>query len=261
MAHLLDLAAMADDVYLDLSAGPQGWTRHNARAPLGGLTGFFGASYQRRDTLVVAFRGSEKPGDDFFRDWLVNDLAIASRWIPIPQIAEAEIFARDAVLAARPTPRHIVIVGHSLGGALAQVTAGNMGGSLGVTFNAPGVRDHAWAYARAWANESQVLNLRVQGDPVSRFGRHVGRAPLVLANSNAPTTSGTAVRVLQGIAHGLFVGLQTGSPQVGLAMGLTGGIGGAVMQSAQAHLMNAVLASLRNNPLARRSPATLLAES
>lgn len=262
MARLIDLAAMAEDVYSDSTHGPSGWERHNSRAPLAGLTGFYGARYVQGRTLVIAFRGSEKPGDDFIRDWLINDIAIAARVIPVPQVTEAMGFAEDAILSARPAPTSIYITGHSLGGGLAQIVAGSIGSTIGVSFNAPGMADHVSSLFRARPNEDQVLNLRVAGDPVSKVGRHIGRPPIELANENCPTTVGTAVNVLTGIADGLFVGLRTGGhPVAMLALGAAGGgqaLAGAAMELAKAHLMNAVLACLRNNPLALRDPATLL---
>lgn len=273
LATILDLAAMAEDVYADAGSGPPGWVRvQRSRAPLAGLTGFYGASYRRGETLVVAFRGSEGFGDDAIRDWLVNDAAILSRFIPIAQVAEAQGFATNAITdaaAGGARPRHVYVVGHSLGGALAQIAAGNMAACVGVSFNAPGVRDHAFAATRAWTNADRVLNLRAVGDPVSAFGRHVGTGPLDLANPNAPTLGGTAVRVLNGIATGLFVGLQAGLPAAGaaglagsLALGIAGGgreLAGAAGDVAAAHKMNAVLAGLRNNPIGRRRPETVLA--
>ena len=249
------------DVYDDDLHGPRGWKRTHRRPALRGLTGFFGAVYRKGGTLVIAFRGSEGFNDDFIRDWLVNDVAILSKRIPIPQAVEAGSFARDAVEAAG-RKSVVYITGHSLGGALAQIVAGNLDGTIGVTFNAPGVRDRALSALRSWSNAAKVLNLRAEGDPVSKFGDHVGSEPVTLRNSNAPTLAGTAVKVYASMTLGLAIGLK--SRNAGVAVGMAAAsagaaVGEAVKHVAQAHTMDAVLACLRNNPIARKTPELLLA--
>ncbi len=264
MPNILDFANLSENVYYNQPTAPPGWERVNSKAPIKGITGFFGASYRHLKTkaFVIAFRGSEKPGDDAIRDWVVNDVAILSKMIPIAQVAEAEMFAAKEAGAVQGT---VYITGHSLGGALAQIVAGNRKGALGVTFNAPGVRDHLFARTRSWSNGAGVVNIRVDGDPVSAYGQHVGQAPITIGTSGITSAMSGAVQVMNSCMHGLFTGLSTGNPYFAMAnatasgMGTAGGLAVDTLKKAgTAHTMGAVFAALHRNPIADRTAEALL---
>jgi hypothetical protein len=261
MATVMDLAGLAGDCYKDNSTNCGQWIRIQDTPPLGGITGFFGAAYAGGDggrELVIAFRGSEGPGADFIRDWVVNDVAIASSCIPIIQVGEAELFARS--LVGLVSARKYYVVGHSLGGALAQIVAGNLAGTIGLSFNAPGVMGHVWALSRRWINAAANWNIRADGDPVSKVGEHVGHEPITIGSSGISSMLAEALTVYQGINSGLFVGLASGVPQLALVTAAVGGAGavvGIAKKSIAAHQIGAIMAGLKDNPIANLRPEEL----
>ena len=255
MINVLELARIADDVYLDHSKGSGGWHRITNRPANGGQTGFFGASYRKGNVMIIAFRGSEKK--DFGRDWIVNDGAILSKAAPLPQIHEAENFTAS-VLTSAGHKTIVYILGHSLGGALAQVVAGHRGGLTGVTFNAPGMRDHMFNGHPKWGNAGHIVNLRAQKDPVSRFGKHIGKGPVAIRDSNAG--GGHHPHVFHCHGGNPFVGFLH---QVDAALHNAGDAvaqaGTNIMNTFKSHTMTSVLLDLSHDPIASRTPEQLLA--
>ena len=131
--------------------------------------GFYCASYTSDAESVLAFRGT----DDFW-DGLADDLVIAAGGVP-PQV-----LAAFRTVSAWAAPGASYLTGHSLGGALAILSASRFNLPC-VTFNAPGVADscHLVAVGSLTNRERflaevgrcrgnpRVRNLRIAGDPVS----------------------------------------------------------------------------------------------
>jgi len=125
MATLLDLARLSDAVYL-LQPNLAGWVRTAFHPASGGLDGFQAATFTRGSEVVVVFRGTAQAMDG------IADLKLGTG-MNSTYFAAGEEFA--APYRGRPD---VVVTGHSLGGAIAQVVA-NRGGFVMATFNAPGV--------------------------------------------------------------------------------------------------------------------------
>jgi hypothetical protein len=146
-------------------------------------TGFQGGIYTRENEVVVAFKGTAATSDTALND-LGADFRLAMGFIP-NQADSGNRLAQAAVGMARGRP--VSIVGHSLGGALAQVV-GTWRSLPFVTFNAPGMRGqlnfargNVFApghMVRSWlssTDEASGINFRIDGDPVSgALPNHVG---------------------------------------------------------------------------------------
>ena len=249
MANILELAHLADDVYQDRSTGCGPWHRINSRPPADGIAGFFGASYRNGNVLVLAFRGSET--NDVARDWIVNDFAILSKVLPLPQIREAEHFTA-ATLASIGSSVSVYIAGHSLGGALTQVVAGGRAHVTGVTFNAPGMADHHFQDHARFANAAHIVNLRAEGDPVSKFGKLIGKGPITVPHGHG----GNAARVYRSHGGGVFAGIVS---HVASGVDRANHVTKAVLHGADAHSMTKFIADIAAAPIGKQTPEQLLA--
>jgi len=136
------------------------------------FSGYHGVIYRHKitDELVVAHRGTEFDGDP------IRDLIAADGQMALLMLNQQLDGAREAVelalaLAKRVdgTSVPVTVTGHSLGGALAQMTAAEYG-LRGETFNAYG----AAGLHRTPAGGDQVVNHVRATDMVSAAGRHFG---------------------------------------------------------------------------------------
>lgn len=118
---------------------------------------------------VIAYKGT-KPS-------MVSDLAADLRIVceDIPRQAY-EAMAHTATWKAKLGAAKVTLLGHSLGGGIAQVV-GITTGIRFVTFNAPGM----WTNAIGICNFSRLTNTLQRGmnfikwgDPVGNFGKHIG---------------------------------------------------------------------------------------
>lgn len=261
MATILDCAALADDVYADMGA-PGGWARVEAAIPGKDWTGFAGAAYLGpQGALAIAFRGTEF-GKDFVRDVVLADiLGVFAQILPISQVDHAEKFAKSAIAVHGATGKPVHIVGHSLGGALVQLVAGQLKGTIGVTFNAPGVSFHMSRALRKIVNKDGILNIRAAGDavskPLSALSAHIGARLITLKQVAVPGAAASG-KVMKSVSAGFFVGLQAG-PVLGAAataaMMAPSVVGGAL----RAHGMATVIDALKNDAIGNRMAAAILA--
>ena len=128
MAKIMTYAQMADAVYAD---DPQvdGWGRIGFKRSGTGLTDAFqGAAFRKGNEVAFAFKGTSNARD------LVADAKLAIG-MNTAQYSGAETFVKSVLI---PRGCQVVVTGHSLGGAIAQVV-GNRQRLAFVTFNAPGV--------------------------------------------------------------------------------------------------------------------------
>ena len=134
----------------------------------------FGARLSRREDggkAVVAFRGSNAPGEDahWMQDW-IDDAHQGGGGTPVQYTYGAEILA--AVRRAFPDS-DITVTGHSLGGGIAAYSTINLASHKQIfcaTYNAAGISSITLlslpkeTISRAAA---QIANIRSKGDPVS----------------------------------------------------------------------------------------------
>jgi pimeloyl-ACP methyl ester carboxylesterase len=183
MPSLLTCARIAEDVYHDRP------TVVDAYSPLvvpdheiycAGREFAGGASAGRERVGVIAFRGTRE-----MEDWKGANADILRRRMPVNQVGSALAFfaAAHRALARAGCERHLV-VGHSLGGALAAVIASTVTWVpvRGVTFNAPGLGEFQARLGNGAsdldlprANADNVMNFRSASDIVSHWGLHIGK--------------------------------------------------------------------------------------
>lgn len=179
----LELAHLSDHVYLDLKPGIRRDNEVETHRIYGreyriiehvnnSVTGYQGTSYQRMDTgqIFVAHRGTEGVVQDVGADGAMVALRVNS------QAPEAIRLTARAIEFARQEsndgvkPVEVIVTGHSLGGALAQVTAHHFD-LKGETFNAYGA---ASLSRRIPEGGSSVINHVMANDPVSAASPHYG---------------------------------------------------------------------------------------
>lgn len=168
MPSVYDCAVICEDVYsaqTDRRATARGWQR---TGPTCGSSdnGFFGAMYQKGDSCIVAFRGTE-PTDlgDLAAD---AEMGPGSSQVPTGQTSAAMTFM-DACIN-RAGERIKIVSGHSLGGALAKV-ASQRRDRLAIAFNAPYIGGLSGAVAMT---SMLIRNYNANLDPVSRVTSAIG---------------------------------------------------------------------------------------
>jgi hypothetical protein len=170
--------------------------------------GFFGSGEGNRDGFKAAlYRDSSAARVKVLaiagtQGMALNDIADDVR-IPLHvmphQASSAWKFYRSVV---RDDDEFVFIVGHSLGGALAQVL-GYWCNRPFVTFNAPGmasiIKAAQWNFLKPDVfrrtreakkfradGKARGINFRISGDAIAKFGRHVG--DMIVLNSSGPFT-------------------------------------------------------------------------
>jgi Lipase (class 3) len=195
MANLLELAWIADAVYGQAEGGNDsqkeltktGWTCpaamqvNDASVFSGGsltTSGFQGRVFQNKDgnEAIIAYKGT-KPSQ--VSD-LVADMKLAMGFVPTQ--------AKDALKATVDWMKQLgkkkfLIVGHSLGGALAQVVGLQTGVNF-VTFNAPGMQNQSKGLSSSQSSTGKPgegLNLRTGGSfaPIAALGTHIGKVEIL----------------------------------------------------------------------------------
>ena len=200
---ICELGLLADAVYGD---GPNktrfGCIRKHGAS--GAFDGFQAAAYAGRGCIVVAFRGTSQKMD------AIADLKLGSGM-------NTSYFSAGERFVEQFAGENVIVCGHSLGGAIAQVVANRKNIPM-VTFNAPGVavfasRNIAQASvamtairtagmlasavrhpmqaardARALFNEVKGLNVCLHNDVVSKIGVHYGEVLRIAGTSMNPLT-------------------------------------------------------------------------
>ena len=159
MASKYDLARISDSVYSETGA-PAGWNRLSIPS-LTNDAGYYGAAFRNDATgeIVVAHRGTEALSFD--GDWTSN-IQMGRDRLPDQYQYAREFLDR---VQRDNAGAEVTITGHSLGGALAQLTAAETGLNA-TTFNPYGANDLIPAL-----NERYGLNLDPNGtyDNISNY--------------------------------------------------------------------------------------------
>jgi hypothetical protein len=170
---------------------PDGWQKHpNLDRSKPNKVGFSAETYQSTEgnDVVIAFEGSIPPSAKWFSnpgefkdDWIDADRDIAIlRKYPSDQANLAQAYFLNVLNYCRNSKIRLFCTGHSLGGALAQITAGQHPGCVAATFNTLGCARLQGGPDR-WPNASNILNLSHVDDIAKRkSGPTVG--PQVVLN-------------------------------------------------------------------------------
>lgn len=154
-------------------------------------TGFVGNLFENIKTkeLVIAYRGTERPGlgeNVADKEALLKDVSTDINLITSnfdTQFNDAWDFYK--LVKFQNPKRRIVIVGQSLGGALAQIIPAkeytiNRKKVEGYTFNAPGCKHLLDIYdCNTKFNYSFITNYSVMNDWCGMFGEHIGKTYLI----------------------------------------------------------------------------------
>jgi hypothetical protein len=184
MASISTYAAMAEAAYHKEVATHtiNGWQCSHWENGTWYGNGLQGGIYQNDKELIVAVKGTQ-PAKTKFSD-VTADIRLGVGIVP-NQAGGAYALAKLASEIAKGRP--VTIVGHSLGGGLAQVV-GVWAEINFVAFNAPGMKDQVKLSTFNFMKPLQMIRsirsrstqespgwcFRVKGDPVSAIGRHIG---------------------------------------------------------------------------------------
>ena len=198
-----ELGLLAEAVYED-GPNPTAFGCISRRAAAGALDGFQASAYSGRGCIVVAFRGTAQKMD------AIADLKLGTGM-------NTSYFSAGEAFVEQFAGQNIVLCGHSLGGAIAQVVANRKRLPV-VTFNAPGVgvfasRNIADASVAMTAVRTagmlasairhpmqamrdvksafhtvQGLNVCLSNDVVSKIGVHYGEVLRIAGTSMNPLT-------------------------------------------------------------------------
>lgn len=187
MADVIEYVEIAQAVHDKTNRDVYGWDL-DAKDWVTGTwlgNGMQGGIYQNDKEIICAFKGTmmgSPPGQTIVADMTAN-VRIALGIIP-NQAGGAFALVKAAQEIA--DGRVVSVTGHSLGGALAQVV-GKWCNVPFITFNAPGMKFQIAAgkfnvfkpkqFYRSLRSSTEPfgVNFVVTGDPISKFGTHVGK--------------------------------------------------------------------------------------
>jgi hypothetical protein len=183
MPNLLTYAELAEKVY-DANLSKGGVAKSNGGTETwkivewlaGGTEGFQGAILESESDVICAFKGTNATNTAKGKGTLWEDLKADARltvWMMPKQMTEAIQMVEQATYLVSSSRKRLSIVGHSLGGGLAQAS-GYATGFPFVTFNAPGMLTNMMLSNFARAKNIRGFNMILASDVVGNFGRHVG---------------------------------------------------------------------------------------
>ena len=235
MPTMLDLAKLAGAVYDTPPSVPPGWQLMASRlARAGGLGDSMQAAfYVGHGGGVIAFRGTTLSSAAVYASLqdIDADLTLGTGQ------NSTYFSAAEAFCAPYAGRGDVVLCGHSLGGAIAQVVANRMGFRMG-TFNAPGVGSFA---SRNWGTGTAPMTaLRMAGT--------------VLGSVNHPIQAAKDVRYAFRSVQGVNIRIEGDAvSQMGVHYGLLKTVKSAVKGGAFAqHGIATVIASLEADPIGRQ---------
>ncbi len=191
----LPYAKLAYAIYSDQES-VDGWTRqaswidilvkglygHASPADVGalaakiGASGFDAAVYAKDGHYVLVFRGTVDAGG-----WLTD----VEQLLGIKIGTQYDFGLQIAKLAVAEFGPNLVLTGHSLGGGIAQYVVSQLPSNLkAITFNAAGMSP----IQTPRGNNSNIVNVRVIGDPVSEIGHQLGNTTITIPNPVAPAS-------------------------------------------------------------------------
>ena len=141
-------------------------------------SGFQGRAFVKGTEAVAAYKGTRPTQTSD----ITADVRLAFGYVPTQ--------AKDALKCTVDWANHLrgktmTLVGHSLGGAIAQYVGHHTGYDF-VTFNAPGMRDNVQGLSSSQTRgrrgrAAQGLNLRSSGwfSPIAGLGTHIGRVEVL----------------------------------------------------------------------------------
>jgi len=198
----MEYAEIANKVYEPSTAtdpAPTGWTCPRGAAVddtsvfQGGSalsSGFQGRVFRKGNAAVFAFKGTVPT----MASDLVADLSLVLNAVP----RQAYVAMRHAIRWKRLYSNFdITLVGHSLGGGLAQILGPQLGVRF-VTFNAPGMLEASKGIAPIFSGVGRVIrlfgggmenagvNYRRSWDVVGNFGAHIGRCVEITGGATGP---------------------------------------------------------------------------
>lgn len=173
--------------------------------------GFQGGVFEHADEIVVGFGGTGAGKTGSSVSQVSADIRIGASIIP-NMAGSAKKLVDWA--KARPGNKPVSIVGHSLGGALAQVV-GNWSGCPFIAFNGPGMKTHLKVSAfnifkpmqmvrsATSANTDATIGIcfTSKGDTIAEYGYHVGLE--IDIPSNPEHGFMQRHRLRPGVLHGL----------------------------------------------------------
>lgn len=179
--YVWELAYLAYDTYINRCL-PNNIENLIAEDVEFGQNGFQAVKYGNDTTIVISYRGTDGELDDILADvgilfGTLNYEEIFENYLEKKlvnsQISQAVNFYNKCM---RNEYREVIIIGHSLGGFLAQIVGAHSGKETH-TFNAPGAYKFV-SYLRHTGNifspRANVTN-HISDELVSKFGDHFGK--------------------------------------------------------------------------------------
>ena len=189
--YVWELAYLANDTYNNYCS-PENIENLIAEDVEFGQNGFQAVKYGNDTTIVISYRGTYGELDDILADvgilyGTLNYEEIFENYLEKnlvnSQISQAVNFYNKCM---RNEYREVIIIGHSLGGFLAQIVGAHSGKETH-TFNAPGAYKFV-SYLRHTGNifspRANVTN-HISDELVSKFGDHFGKVQKYLHDSHS----------------------------------------------------------------------------
>ena len=175
-----DLAVLSLKVYADPAdsgvALPNGWQSSVSSDDAGvSKKGYFARIYIKDDTAIIAQRGTENKGDDFFSDAQLFFDEVSQQFSPAKDFFDYA----TSYLCNTTSVSYIAFSGHSLGAALAELSSAKFKFSA-ITFESPGTREILKAHSADFPSDaisyvdSNVITYNAAPNLVNTMAEHVG---------------------------------------------------------------------------------------